>query len=337
MVNKNNKKLKPKADVPKTEVLVQPQFKFLFGFPLLFFLLFSCASSPSVPKPEAFYKGRSGFSLMEEGAALYLTADVQSVRPILDALVLGGMTGSEIKNFLDMSDVLIAAVFMVPGKRHFYAAASGAFPSARGGLFFSASKDWEKKISETGMPYWYSSRSQLSVSLNAKAAYLSDADPFVPLPGASIPEALPALQKNAVLSGWMNNPSQTVNKIIADFEVPIEIPADRLVFAVYPVIEENADGKKAAGKGKAASDSQYTAALRFETPTSTQAAGLVMIFAMAKLGIARADFSDRKEMETLAKAFFSQNPRQDGNALVLDTGIMNGKDLALLFNSISIY
>ena len=320
MVNKNNKKLKSRADVPKTEILVQPQFKFLLGYPLFFFLLFSCASSPSVPKPEAFYEGRSGFSLVAEGAAIYLTAEVKSARPILDSLVLGGMTGAEIKKFLDMSEVITAAVFHIPGERHFYAAASGKFPVG-GGLFFSASKDWEKKTSAAGMPYWYSERSLLAISLNQKYAYLSDADPFVPPPGARPPEALSALQKDAVLSGWMNNPASAINRLIAVFEVPIEIPAERLLFAVY----------------KADAKNQYTAALRFETPTAAQAAGLVRIITMAKLGMALADFAERKEIEALAKAFFSQNPRQDGNALIITTGAMDGKDLALLFNSISIY
>ena len=307
----------PIAVFSNTEVVK----KFSIAGWLLVFLLFSCASSPSVPKPEAFYEGRSGFSLVAEGAAIYLTAEVKSSRPILDSLELGGMTGAEIKKFLDMSDVITAAVFHIPGERHFYAAASGSFPSASGGLFFSASKDWEKKLSASGMPYWYSQRSLLAISLNPKYAYLSDSDPFVPPPGAGAPEALSALQKNAVLSGWMNNPAAAINRLIAVFEVPVEIPAQRLLFAVY----------------KADAENQYTAALRFETPAAAQAAGLVRIITMAKLGLALADFAGRKDLEALAKAFFSQNPRQDGNALIITTGAMDGKDLALLFNSISIY
>jgi len=303
MVNQNRKKLNA-----------------VFVFLPLSFLLFSCASSPSAPKPETFYKGRSGFSLMAEGASFYLTADVQSSRPILDSLVLGDMTGAEIKDFLDMSDSLTAAIFQIPGERHFYAAASGKFPSTTGGIFFSVSKDWEKMLSASGMPYWYSSRSKLAVSLGAKMAYFSDADPFVAPPGAAAPDALPAMQKDSVLSGWMNNAAQAISHLVAAFQVPIEIPAERLLFAIYKV-----------------EDDEYTAALRFETPTATQAAGLVMIFAMARLGIAQADFSSRRELETLARALFSQNPKQDGNALILTTGTMNGKDLALLFNSISVY
>ena len=290
------------------------------GYGLFLALLFSCASTPSAP--ETFYAGRSGFALMAEGADLYITADVQSSRPILDSLVLGGLKGSEIKSFLDMSDTLTAAIFPFPGERYFCAAASGRFPSGRGGFFFSTSKDWEKRTSSSGMSYWYSPQSRLSISLTSRFACLSDADPFIPPPGVQIPEALPALQRGSVLSGWVNNPAQALNRIIAAFEVPIEIPADRLLFAVYPADKRN---------------EKYNAVLRFETPTPTQAAALVRIFMLAKLGLALTDFSENKDMKTLAEALFFQTPRQDGSALILTTGTMNGSGLALLFNTISVY
>jgi len=304
------------------------KLKIFSGFFPLFFLLFSCASTPTTEK---FYKGRSGFGLMAEGASLYITADVQSVRPIVDALVLGGLSGSEIKQFLDMTDILTAAIFNSPGERHFYAAAAGNFPSGRVGYFFSTNKDWEKKVSASGLSYWHSARSGLSASISANKAYLSDRDPFVNAPGARVPEALPPMQKDSVLSGWMNNPSPAINRLIAALEVPIEIPAELLLFAVY-----REDDVKTA-KSKKAEEQKYTALLRFETRASAQAAGLVTIFTMARMGIALADFSERREMEALAKAFFSRNPRQDGNALIIQTGTMNGKDLALLFNAISVY
>ena len=299
----------------------------------LVFLLASCASAPKL-KPETFYKGRSGFSLMPEGAPLYLMAEVQPVRPILDSLVLGGMSGAEIKKFLDMSDFITVAVYQNPGERHFYAAATGKFP-AGGGLFFSTSRDWEKKTSASGMPYWYSARSMLSVSLDTKNAYLSDVDPFVGAPGAVIPDALAAMQTGSVLSGWMNNPAQAIKGLVASFEIPIEIPAERFLFAVFTADEDNTGGAKSGAN--ADENSLYNAVLRFETPTNIQAAGLVMIFSMAKQRMANADFSERKEMEALARAFFSNSPRQDGNALILKTGAMSGKDLALLFNAIAVY
>ncbi|MDR2663367.1 MAG: hypothetical protein LBC31_10275 [Treponema sp.] len=283
----------------------------------------AAAGCASLAGPEKYYAGRGDvFSLMAPGAELYVTAEVQAVRPILEGLLLGGMTGAELRDFLDMSDTLTAAVFegTGPADRHFYAAAAGNFPGVRGGLFFSASRDWEKKVSASGIEYWYSDKSRLSVFLNARNAYLSDGDPFVPPPGAESPPALEGLRQGAVLSGWMENPGSAINRIVAAFGVPIEIPSDRLVFSVYP-----------------AGDEEYAAVLRFETPTAAQAGALVRIFGLAKAGLALADFSEHPDMETLAEAFFAQAPRQDGNALILRTGVMSGGDLALLFNTISVY
>lgn len=302
-------------------------------------LLSACATKPqavkpAVPKPETFYEGRSEFALMAEGASVYIHAQVQQVRPILDSLKLGGMTGAEIKEFLDMSDVLTAAVFSPLEERHFYAAALGNFPSVRGGLFFGASKDWETKTSSTKMPYWHSARSRLSVSLNPKQAFISDDDPFVPPPGAQAPEALAALKKDSVLYGWMNEPAPALNRMIASFGMPVQIPANRILFAVYPASPGKANEQTAKNKTK---DSElYTAVLRFETSSASQANALVSIFSLARLALAIADFSAHKDLETLVRAFFWQNPRADGNALILNTGTMKGEDIALLFNLISL-
>jgi hypothetical protein len=133
----------------------------------------------------------------------------------------------------------------------------------------------------------------------------------------------------------MDKPAASINRLIAAFEVPIEMPVERLLFSVYPAATET-PGAKTAGK-PGDEDSFYYAVLRFETPTATQAAGLTAVFTMARMGMALADFSEHKDLETLARAFFSLAPKQDGNALILTTGPMNGKDIALLFNSISVY
>ncbi|MDR2073502.1 MAG: hypothetical protein LBP60_08745 [Spirochaetaceae bacterium] len=293
------------------------------GLLLLLFLLLplfaSCASSSA--SPQAFYAGRRDFSLMGPGADLYIKAEVQSVRPILEGLILGGLTGAEIKDFLDMSETLTAAVYMGE-ERRFYAAATGRFPSARGGFFFGLSKDWEKRKSSSGIDYWYSDKSKLGVFLRGKNAYLANADPFVPPPGARAPETVGALQNGAVLLGWMEDPASALNTIVAAFGVPIAIPAERLIFGVYPGEEKNIG---------------YTVVLRFETPTPTQANALVRIFTLARAAIAGADFSNRPDMEALARAFFSGTPRQEGNALILTSGLVSGPDIALLFNIISLY
>ena len=81
----------------------------------------------------------------------------------------------------------------------------------------------------------------------------------------------------------------------------------------------------------------YRAALRFETASPSLATGLVRIFTLARVALAVADFKGKEDLKTLAEAFFSQNPRADGNALILTIETMSGKDLALLFNALSLY
>lgn len=299
-------------------------------------LLAACASSP---KPETFYADRGdSFALMAPGADIYLTADVAAARPILDRLSLGG--GGEISQFLDMTGSITAALYG-SGPRRFLAAARGKYPSARGGMFFSASKDWVKAKSESGIPYWHSDKSALSVYLNASRAYVSDGDPFVAAPGAESPAGLAELKPGAVLSGWMDRPGPPLNRIIAALGVPLQIPADRLVFGVYRAeTEEEAAGGSAGGESAEGDTGLYRAALRLETQSASQAAALTRIFTMAKRASAFIDFSAMEsgaDLASLAGIFFSNVPEQNGGALTLTTGIMNGRDIALLFNTLSVY
>ncbi|MDR2144466.1 MAG: hypothetical protein LBP29_08865, partial [Treponema sp.] len=306
----------------------------------VFATLAACASSP---KPETFYADRGdSFALMAPGADIYLSADVEAARPILDRLSMGGFGGGEISQFLDMTNSITAALYG-SGPRRFLAAASGNYPSARGGIFFSASKDWAKTKSASGIAYWHSDKSALSVYLGPASAYVSDADPFVSAPGAESPAGLAELKAGAVLSGWMDKPGVPLNRIIAALGVPVQIPADRLVFGVYRAEETavSTGNRSSTGAEKtSAGDGLYRAALRLETQSETQAAALARIFTMAKLASAFADFSAMESgagLASLTAVFLSNVPERNGSVLTLTTGVMNGTDIALLFNTLAVY
>jgi hypothetical protein len=272
---------------------------------------------------------------MAPGADIYLTADVAAARPILDRLSLGGLEGGEISRFLDMTNSLTAALYG-SGSRRFLAAANGKYPSARGGIFFSASKDWTKAKSASGIEYWHSGKSALSVYLGPSAAYVSDADPFVSAPGAESPAGLEDIGTGAVLYGWMEKPDASLDRIIAAVGLPIRIPADRLLFGVYPA--ETPESPPSGEKKSAENDGSYRIALRLETPGETQAAALVRIFTMARRAMAFVDFSAMEsDVAILAGIFLSGVPEQNGSALTLETGLMSGRDIALLFNTLSLY
>jgi hypothetical protein len=211
-------------------------------------------------------------------------------------------------------------------------------------MFFSTSKDWVKAKSASGIAYWHSDKSALSVYLGASRAYVSDADPFVSAPGAESPAALGGLRASAALSGWMDRPGAALNRIIAALGVPLQIPADRLVFGVYRAEEAVRDvdetRNSAGGKSAESDTGSYRAVLRLETQSGTQAAALARIFTMAKLASAFIDFSAMEsgaDLASLAGVFLSNVPEQDGSALLLTTGIMDGRDIALLFNTLSVY
>jgi hypothetical protein len=300
----------------------------------------ACASSP---KPETFYADRGdNFAFMAPNADIYLNADVSAARPILDRLSLGGLGGGEISQFLDMTHSITAALYS-SGPRRFLAASGGRYPSARGGIFFSTSKDWAKTKSASGINYWHSDKSALSVYLGPSTAYVSDGDPFVSAPGAESPPGLADLGAGAVLSGWMDKPGPPLSRIIAALGVPLQIPADRLVFGVYPA--ENAVELSGGTSAKtSAEDGSYRATLRLETQSETQAAALARIFTMAKRASAFIDFSAMAggdladaNLASLAGVFLSNVPEQNGSVLTLKTGIMNGRDIALLFNTLSVY
>jgi hypothetical protein len=309
-------------------------------FAALCVLFVTCATSP---KPEAFYADRGdNFALMAPGADIYLTADVEATRPILEQLSFGGFGGGEISQFLGMTSSMTAALYN-SGPRRFLAAASGKYPSMRGGIFFSASKDWVKTKSASGIEYWHSDKSALSVYLGSSSAYVSDADPFVPAPGAESPAGLADLRAGAVLSGWMDKPGAPLSRVIAALGVPLQIPADRLVFGVYRAEKTAEPGgiRDSSGVEKTSAETgSYQATLRLETPSETQAAALVRIFTMAKLASAFIDFSAMEsgaDLASLAAVFLSNVPERNGSVLTLKTGIMSGRDIALLFNTLSVY
>jgi hypothetical protein len=102
--------------------------------------------------------------------------------------------------------------------------------------------------------------------------------------------------------------------------IPIQIPADQLLFGVYP-----------AGAG------QYETVLRLETASASRARAVVNLFSMAQLFASSMDFSKSGALQSVAAAFFTNIPVQDDAALILRTGAMDAKDIALLFNTLSLY
>ncbi|MDR2181683.1 MAG: hypothetical protein LBN92_03280 [Treponema sp.] len=293
-------------------------FRALFAVLVVFF--FSCKSAPT---PEQFYAGRTDpFAVTADGAELYFAALLPDARPIIEGMTLGNLSGAAAGDFIDHAGMIIAAVYPENSPRRFIVAASGQFPSARGGIYMSGSRDWEKAVSASGIEYWRSGASNLSLYLGARHVFLSDGDPFAPPPGAASPAALDGLKRNAVLYGWLENAGESLSTIIASLGVPLSIPAQKLLFAVYP-----------AGPEEAA----YRAVLRLETAGASPAMALTRILGMAAEGMAGTDFSGYREFESVVKALFGGNVEQSGDAVIITTMPLPAGELALLFTTLTLY
>ncbi|MDR2768730.1 MAG: hypothetical protein LBB82_10445 [Treponema sp.] len=310
MVYKDRESLRPKGLALCSRAL----FAFLFVF------FFSCKS---VPTPEKFYAGRTDpFTVTAEGAELYFAALLPAARPLIEKMTLGSISGAAAGDFIDHAGMIIAAVYPEHSPRRFIGAAQGKFPSARGGIYMSGSRDWEKAVSASGIEYWRSGASNLSLYLGARRVFFSDGDPFAPPPGAVSPAALDGLKRNAVLYGWLENAGESLDKIIASLGVPLSVPAQKLLFAVYPAGSE---------------EDAYRAVLRLETPGVSQAMALTRILGMAAAGLAGADLSAYREFESVARALFGGSFEQSGDAVIITTMTLRSGELALLFTTLTLY
>ncbi|GHU59509.1 hypothetical protein FACS189444_4920 [Spirochaetia bacterium] len=279
----------------------------------------SCTSSPApIAVDEDVFP-------LDPGGSVYLTIDVTRARPLLDLLSFGGMTGKDAAQMLDMTWSAVAAVYPEGGERSYLVSAAGKYPAASAGMSFTFSPAWKKVRSPTGLRYWRSAKDNLSVLLEGNRARVSDGDPIAGTPGVTAPAALADIRRGAVLAGWLDDVETPINRFMEFLGLPLQIPADQVIFGVYesPVEDE-------------AAEQRYEAALRIETPSVSQAIALRSMIAMVRLFMAgAADLNSSPA--ALGAVLFANPPVQDDTALILHTGSMDSRSIALLFNLFSVY
>jgi hypothetical protein len=222
---------------------------------------------------------------------------------------------------LDKTESAVAAVYPEGAGRRFFAAAKGSYPRFRAGLSFAFSPAWKKVRSETGPRYWRSARDRLSISLGSGRALVSDGDLFTQSPGTESPGGFGELRPGAVLAGWTTS-AAAVNRFIESLAIPIQIPADRLIFGVYAAADDRGERT-------------YEAVLRMETPSVSQARGLVSIFSMARMFIAGMDLDGFQG--SIVRALFANLPVREEADLIIHTGLMDEGEIALLFTMFTVY
>jgi hypothetical protein len=287
---------------------------------LIIILLMSCATNPKTTS----VRESEDFAVLAPGAMAYFFIDVPRSRPLLGLISLGRFSEKDAVEFLDKTDSAVVAVYPPESGRSFLAAARGKYPSGRIGLSFAFSSAWKKIPSAAGSSYWRSDRNGLSVSLNARRVLVSDGDFLVPSPGVEVPVFFETLRRDALLSGWTDDGGASINRFLTLLEIPLQIPADRILFGVFD-FSEGENGK------------EYEAFLRIETPSVSHAKGLLAIFSLTRIFMADLSPVDEEDPLTLAAALFAHVPTQEDAALIIRTGSLNPQGIALLFTMLSLY
>jgi len=307
----------------------------LFSFFIFLFSFSSCKTIHPITD-EAF--DETGFLPLDRGAFAYIVIDVPKARPILNNTNFVNMNDKQVKQILDKTRTAAAAVY-VPwaaqgsladrlAHRHYQLVAWGKYPASGAKAALGANKNWEKFPSETGVEYWYSSESNLSIAMTKKkiallATYrnVPDAsnDPLSDAEGITIPEGFSAFRQGSIISCWLEKPGSVINQRLGSMGIPIEIPAEQFFIRIVPAPEpENYRGKP-----------RYEAIVRIQVPSAVQARALTTIFTYV-----RGTFSangNSGSAGALAAILFANPPVQDGKYLTITTSALNTGEIALLF------
>jgi len=276
-------------------------------YSLLLFVFVSCRTFPKTA--DAFFDNKNSLPL-ENGASLYIFADVKEVRQIINILPIEELKDKQTKQMIDRTAFLAAALFSQESGKRFQLAAFGNYPSSQADFALSVNSGWQKQRSKTGGSYWYSQANRLSIALDRNQAFIAASlknepcDPLTPPPGAKIPEGFQEFRNNSPLSFWLENPAPIVNRILSSAGVPLRSPIKGLFIKLFPSTGKN-----------------YEAVIRLQFENPSHARGMSALLNLAA-GLAPDD---------LAKLFFANPPMQNGNNVDIKTALLGEKEITMLF------
>ena len=291
--------------------------------------LLSCVTSPKASGE--LDDGAPDFSLIPSSADIYLWADINHAKPLLEALSFEGLSHRDVVRIMDRTDTVLAAFYPEDASQRFFLAGWGNYPNLRAGFSMSFNRDWKRVKSETGSRYWYSGRNSLGIALGSSLALVSNGDPFNPGLGSDpCPPGFEEFRRSCVLSGWLNNPDKKINQFISTLGIPVQIPAEDFFFGVIKIpIDEN---KPDAGP--------WELVFKARTPNASQARSLIALFSLARMFMPRDsqfEFPDAISPQEAAGMLFARNPEQDGESIIFRIGPIDEGRIALLFNMFSLY
>ncbi|MCL2763551.1 MAG: hypothetical protein FWD36_10205 [Treponema sp.] len=325
----------PQSPVPS------PQSLFLFLFLIShfsFLILLSCASAPQISDVVV---AETEFVPLDQGAVVYLFADVPKARPILNDLAFIDMNDKQIQQILDRTQSATAAIYVPSGEkteaeppdlRRYQLVAWGNYPASAAKMAFGSNKGWKKRRSSvSGQQYWYAEKSSLSIAILPRQIRVSAAignnpgtstDPFSDISGTVIPEGFNTFRRGAILACWVDTPAPLINQQLAKTGIPLEFPAEQLFVSLFPAsAQENAD-----------SEYLYDAFLRVQVSSDAQARALTTLFTIARGFIS----PNALDANPLLAILFANPFEQDGNSLTITMNGLSGREVSLLFNLFSL-
>ena len=208
---------------------------------LPFLLFLSCQTTPQISD---IVLKNANFLPLDSGALLYIMADVNQMRPILERLPIEELNDSQTRQMLDRTDYLAAAMFPQESGRRFQLAAWGNYPSFLADFALGFNKDWKKMRSQAGGSYWYSSANRFSLALSSRQAFAASSltgepfDPFSTEAGVEMPEGFAEFHSGSPFSCWLENPNIAISRIMNDLELSFNVPVKKLFINLLPVQEE---------------------------------------------------------------------------------------------------
>jgi hypothetical protein len=319
--------------------------RYLLLFIFLGILFLSCATAPKVSVPdevEGMADVRELYMLPAGGRA-YVWIDTAEARPLLDVLSIGGLSGKDMARILDSTESAVAAVFPEGGERRFFLAATGSFPVFAANVSMTFSRDWKKLKSPNGSSYWYSKGDGIALALGSNLALVSNIDPFAAFTSETPPPGFAEFRRDYALAGWLPNPSETVDSVIASMGVPLQIPAEDLFFGASRLSPNTAAADGNLADVNPTDTELWEPVFKIRTASASQARSLLVLFSVARLFVQRGliaqggGSSSSMSPQEAAALLFANTPEQEEDFLILRTASLDAERIALLFQMFSIY
>ncbi|MCL2442480.1 MAG: hypothetical protein FWD13_03345 [Treponema sp.] len=300
-------------------------YSMIFVTLLLIILFVSCQTI--TPMPDVFLED-SQFVPLDTGAAVYIFADVNEARQIIELLPIDELKDKQTKQLLDRTSYITAALFPPESGQRFQLAAWGNYPSSQADFAFTFDKNWKKQRSATGKNFWHSKANRLSISMTSRQAFVAASlndtpfDPLTALPGAEIPEGYAAFRQGVPLSCWLENPGSMITRMLNDAGLPLDFTVQKLFINIFPL--------SYTSEHLLSNQNRYEAVIRFQFGSVSHARNLAFLLSLAGRFV-------QDDTDLIVSILLSNPPVHDGHNVDIKTSVLNETELISLFSVFSIF